>query len=367
MPLGTKIKIALNSCSSQFVPHSSDSETSGSESFSDFEPSGYSSLYTSRPQIHFRRRMTKKKSKNPAISELPDFLLPPGRDLSLPNGLWDESVAYHFVRKHATTQVDHFRDLSRYLNDPNDPDHPCNYSREEMDRRFGERPGTSYEPAVLREEFAGLRPEAVDQCFRATFAIDEAFIWRWPEPGERIYHRPDGFIGVTLEQLRGGWRPRQHHFFKHLCVYCYRISPSQFAPNSIKWVTWFFMACHISDYLPTFRLFNQIFSLKPSTKEPIFELVFRSEECGYLSRRNLPVFMLNSLKGHHSEFIFISGLDLQYMPVFSLNVVRDFPVDVLTGGALMKVHNFCGATGKQLNRNSFMDNRVLVNMNCKSQ
>lgn len=109
----------------------------------------------------------------------------------------------------------------------------------------------------LKESFSELDAQEMDRAVRSAFQLGSDIQWRWPNPSERIYHRPsDGFIPVWLEHLRSGWNPKSHQFFKHLCKYVYRISPMQITPNGIKWVTWFLAACNKMNFKPTIILFK---------------------------------------------------------------------------------------------------------------
>ena len=93
------------------------------------------------------------------------------------------------------------------------------------------------DPYPLKESLTSLPKEEMDTVVRSAFQLGPEIEWRWPEPGERIYHRPaDGFVPVWLEHLRSGWNPRWHLLFKHLCKYVYKCSPMQITPNGIKWM-----------------------------------------------------------------------------------------------------------------------------------
>lgn len=73
------------------------------------------------------------------------------------------------------------------------------------------------------------------------------------------------------------------------------------------------------------------------------------DECGFSSENtDMPVIMLNSLRGWHQEFIFIRGGDLEFMPVYKDKIkTGKFSVQRLKEGALAKVYDFCGALGRQ--------------------
>lgn len=110
----------------------------------------------------------------------------------------------------------------------------------------------------------------MDRVVRVVFHLGPEVEWRWPEPGERVYDRKDGWVGVWVEILRSGWNPRCHQFVKHLFKYVYKLSIMQIAPNRIKWVIWFLAACEKMGYQPTFKLFHQIFYYAKSNKKPLY-------------------------------------------------------------------------------------------------
>lgn len=116
-------------------------------------------------------------------------------------------------------------------------------------------------PYPVKSSLRELPKEVADQTIRVAFHLPPEVEWRWPEPGERIYHRPaDGFISVWLEHLRSRWNPRWHLFFKHLCKYEFQCSPMQITPNGIKWMTWFILVCNKMNYQPTLKLFHLLFN-----------------------------------------------------------------------------------------------------------
>ncbi|KAL8145306.1 hypothetical protein AgCh_003483 [Apium graveolens] len=91
---------------------------------------------------------------------------------------------------------------SGYARQPNAAPGP--YNEEEFDRKFVGSIVVK-EPYELKEEYAALDHAAQDSSVRAAFQLDPRIKWRWPEPGERIYHRPaDGFVpNGELIMLRG--------------------------------------------------------------------------------------------------------------------------------------------------------------------
>lgn len=177
-----------------------------------------------------------------------------------------------------------------------------------MDRLFLEAPGTRYPCAPLHPEMRRYTKTQIEDTIKAVFHFGPGMEWRWPEPHERIYHRPvGGYVGVSLEHLRG-MRPNLHQFTKSLCRDMYGIPFTQLAPNSVKWISWFLGCCQVREYLPTFKLFHHLFKIKKFTSYPLYELVFRMDEYGFPEDKpTVPVFMLNLLRGLHQEFIFIRG------------------------------------------------------------
>ncbi|KAL8115645.1 hypothetical protein AgCh_022230 [Apium graveolens] len=79
----------------------------------------------------------------------------------------------------------------------------------------------------------------------------------------------------------------------------------------------------------------------------------------------LPVSMLTSLKGWHQEFIFVRGGDLEFMPLYKLEIKTDrFPVQRLGQAALVMVYAFCGALGTQWTRDTFNSNESMHAAGC---
>lgn len=84
-----------------------------------------------------------------------------------------------------------------------------------MDRDFGQLPGVSSTPGVLRPI---ARTAELKSVLKVIFHFDECFQWRLLGPDVRIYHCPgDGYVGMSLEHLLAGFRPRCHHFLKTHC------------------------------------------------------------------------------------------------------------------------------------------------------
>ncbi|KAL8117015.1 hypothetical protein AgCh_023266 [Apium graveolens] len=259
------------------------------------------------------------------------------------------------------------RDLSEAYGGPDGLGGREPYNEDEMNRKFFTAPGTRYECGAVHKEVQEKYTDAeVDGALRLAFNLDDTYQWRWPEEHERVYHRPEGgWVGIPLEHLRG-MRLGLHQFTKSLCRDVYGIPFTQLAPNSVKWISWFLACCHAKNYPPTFKLFHHIFKIKRSTARPIYEFIFRIEDCGYPSDKMvLPVSMLTSLKGWHREFIFVRGGDLEFMPLHKLEIKTDrFPDQWLGQAALAMVYAFCGALGTQWTRDYFTSNENMHAAGC---
>ncbi|KAK1383958.1 hypothetical protein POM88_021693 [Heracleum sosnowskyi] len=221
-------------------------------------------------------------------------------------------------------------------------------------------------PNPLKTPFVDLPKEVMDVAIRAAFQLGPEIEWRWPESNEHIYDRgDDGYIGVWLEHLRSGWNPQCHNFVKYLFKYEYEISIMQVTPNGIKWVIWFLACCEKSEYIPTFRLFHQLFQLVRSNKKPLYELRFRAKECGFPSGSAQPVIQQSTLKGWSGEVLMLRGWDLGGMPHIVLDKeAKIFETVKLTGSALRRIRKFCGILGFQCTRDTFMDHKKLFELGC---
>ncbi|KAL8113234.1 hypothetical protein AgCh_020526 [Apium graveolens] len=205
--------------------------------------------------------------------------------------------------------------------------------------------------------------EQIDDLVKAIFHFGDGTERRWPEPHERVYHHPmGGWVAIPLEHLRS-MRPNLHQFTKSLCRDVYGIPFTQLAPNFVKWVSWFLSCCHVKKYLPTFKLFHYLFKIKKSTLPTLFEFTFNIDGCGFpADAKSAPIFMLNSLRGWHQEFIFVWGGDLEFMPVYKTALKNNrFPTERLSGDALAKIYDFVVALGAQWTRDTFLDNQTLYN------
>lgn len=237
-----------------------------------------------------------KRPRKPAktkLSKLPTYILPEGETLSTPFGMWRD-VQFLFVKKDSSTSDDYYnRDLSESLKTA--PGGPILYDKGSMDEELTGLPGANTPMAPL---LSIAESGKLDECFRACFHLDDKVVWRWPEPHERVYHRPgDGLVGMFLEHLRSRFNPRCHQFVKCLCKFQYEIPPSQLVPNAVKWIMWFLGCCNVKGYLPTFRLFHYIFTLAKSNLEPLYELRFNYDRCSFKKGGAMPVTMMSSLKG----------------------------------------------------------------------
>lgn len=183
-----------------------------------------------------------KKKTLPIITRVVDSVLPPGESLSENQGYWRETKFY-FVRKNPEIPDSfYYHDLSFEFQDRQEFGHSGLYDKEAMDAEFRIYPHVTYLVLPLRDE-ANV-PE-MDEVFCSVFHLDASFEWRWPEPHEKVYHRPgDGYVGIWLEHLRSGFHPRRHQLLKHLCKYEYGILIMQLMPNAVKWIIWFLGTCN---------------------------------------------------------------------------------------------------------------------------
>ncbi|KAL8145178.1 hypothetical protein AgCh_003399 [Apium graveolens] len=279
-----------------------------------------------------------------------------------PEGYWID-VKYHFVEK--PTEIENEVYYSRVRYDRQPDGHPGVYNQEALERMFAAFP-ISRDHYKLKDSFSEADPGEMNEAVRAAFQLTPDIEWRWPEPHERIYHRPeDGFVPVWMEHLRSGWSPRCHMFIKHLCKHVYRISPMQITPNGIKSMTWFVACCNKSGFLPTLKLFHQIFYLSKSSQKPFYEIRFRASECGYGPGRAKPIMHQSSLKYWNGEIILLKGYDLAYLPYFTTEGVQTkFNPAVLEGRAVTQIRCFCESLEFQPTRDTFMNHKLLFNLGC---
>ncbi|KAL8121422.1 hypothetical protein AgCh_018231 [Apium graveolens] len=108
------------------------------------------------------------------------------------------------------------------------------YDGARMDQLFYNAPGTEYVPAPRHPDLSEYTFEQIDDLMKVVFHFGDGMEWRWPEPHERVYHRPvGGWVAIPLEHLRS-MRPNLHQFTKSLCRDVYGIPFTQLAPNSVK-------------------------------------------------------------------------------------------------------------------------------------
>ena len=317
---------------------------------------------------HIRVRMEKSASTSSRVilGRLEVVEVEPNQLISTPDGLWFETKSYFIKKPSRVPDEYYYRSLRGCYRDRHPHGALDPYNKEDFDRRFEKLP-VNRAPFALKPDLAEALREVMDRSLRVAFQLPPEVEWRWPEPGERIYHRPsDGFVPVWLEHLRSGWGPRWHNFFRHLCKYVYRCSPMQITPNGIKWMSWFLICCNQQNLQPTFKLFHQLFLLVKSGQQPLYELRFRAAECGYPDAIPKPVVHKDSLKYWNQEILLLKGLDLGYMPYIATSgVVTDFSPPVLEGEAQKQVFEFCRVMKHQLTRDSFMQYDQLHEWGCK--
>ena len=285
-----------------------------------------------------------------------------------PEGVWMDTKSYFITKAPLADEREFYRGIASFykFKHPNGPLGP--YNKEEFDRRFKEY-AVSRAPYTVKSSFRELPWEVQDRLIRVAFQLPDAVEWRFPEPEERIFHRPaDGFVPVWMEHLRSGWNPRWHLFFRHLCKYEYKCSPMQITPNAIKLMTWFLCACNKMGYQPTFKLFHILFQFKKSGEKPLYELRFRSKECGFGPDFLKPVMHQSSLKNWNREVLMLKGLDIHYMPYLVTDdklVKTNFDAPGASGKFRDQLREFCECLGQQLTRDTFMQFDKLHEWGCK--
>ena len=285
-----------------------------------------------------------------------------------PEGIWCDSKSYFVTKAPLVEEKGFYTNMSGFYRrkHPNGMLGP--YSKEEFDEKFRELIGIRA-PFPLKSHIREMSPDAADRMIRAAFQLPPEVEWRWPVPGEMIYHRPaDGFVPVWMEHLRSGWNPRWHIFFKHLCKYEWKVSPMQLTPNAVKWMTWFLWACNKMNYYPTLKLFRMLFQFKKSGVKPLYELRFRSKECGLGTGFVSPVMHQSSLKGWNGEVLMLKGLDLAFMPYIEADdkkVKTDSGAPGATGEFRAQLVEFCNCLGFQLTRDTFMQHDKLHEGGCE--
>lgn len=103
-----------------------------------------------------------------------------------------------FVRKYEVDETFFYRDLIyEYQHMQTDGIHGP-YDRTALDAAFA---GTVLSEVTypLSSKWAQTPDSEMDETVRPLFHLGPEVQWRWPQAGEKIYHRPgDGYIGVWL-------------------------------------------------------------------------------------------------------------------------------------------------------------------------
>ena len=95
---------------------------------------------------------------------------------------------------------------------------------------------------------------------RERYSIPEDHLLSAPEPGQRAYDPvPKGFA-LSLDALEAGLRFPLHPLIVS-CLSLWRISPSQMAPNSWRYLVAFLGECHCANITPTLNLFLSCYRL----------------------------------------------------------------------------------------------------------
>ncbi|THU57638.1 hypothetical protein C4D60_Mb03t05640 [Musa balbisiana] len=98
------------------------------------------------------------------------------------------------------------------------------------------------------------------ETLRERYCIPEEFVLVAPDPGQRVYDPiPRGFA-LTLDALEAGLRLPLHPVIVS-CLSLWRISPSQVAPNSWRYLVAFLGECYYANITPTRNLFVSCFRL----------------------------------------------------------------------------------------------------------
>ncbi|XP_017229118.2 uncharacterized protein LOC108204282 isoform X1 [Daucus carota subsp. sativus] len=317
-----------------------------------------------------RAKMSEKEaSSSGVISEFQKVKEAVGRQVIMsPEGMWCDSKSFFIVKAPLVEEKSFYTNMAGFYRSKHPGGPLAPYDEGDFDHRF-RLLSVARAPFPLRDHIKEMPEDVADKMIRAAFQLPSDVEWRWPEPGERIYHRPaDGFVPVWMEHLRSGWNPRWHVFFKHLCKYEFKCSPMQLTPNAIKWMTWFLAACNKKNYYPTLKLFHMLFQFKKSGVKPLYELRFRSKELGLGAGFVSPVMHQSSLKGWNGEVLMLKGLDLAFMPYIvsdEKQVRTDFGAPGAAGAFREQLREFCGCLGSQLTRDLFMQHDKLHGYGCK--
>ena len=111
-----------------------------------------------------------------------------------------------------------------------------------------------------------------------------------------------------------------------------------------------------------------LFQFKESGVKRLYELRFRSKECGLGSGFISLVIHQSSLKHWNDEVIMLKGLDLAFMSYIETDdkkVRTDFGAPGATGEFRAQLVEFCNCLGFQLTRDTFMQHDKLHAGGCK--
>lgn len=123
--------------------------------------------------------------------------------------------------------------------------------RAEVDFVFGKYPHLQWASSFN----SGKWGKYVNRAFR----IKGDYEWRPTTIRERLYHRLDGYIGLSVELLRAGLRFPLHKFLVELFVQHFKCVKTQFSRNAIWWILWYIAPCHRRKLHPTFKGFFPVF------------------------------------------------------------------------------------------------------------
>lgn len=200
------------------------------------------------------------------------------------------------------------------------------------------------------------------------FPIEGSYKWRPAAADERLFHRRDGHIGVSVELLRAGLRFPLPKFLIELFVQQFKCAITQFSPNAIRWILWYIAACHRRGLQPTFKDFFALFTVRASGAQPFFELAFCSSNSiiGSRIRPNFkPLILPKTMKTWQNEFLFVQGADLPWLPGFSKRCEPGYRVDrgSLSEFSLNKLIEIA-ETFLSWTEKDFFENNFLRHHNC---
>lgn len=128
-----------------------------------------------------------------------------------------------------------------------------------------------------------------------------------PEPGERIFEKPDGkWIGVPIQHFRNRLRFPLSQFIKDVLSMA-GCGLGQLAPNSFVLLSAFLAHCHEKNIMPTVAYFFYTFKFVKSREQGIYQ---------FSRQDGRPVLMktATSNKGWHSKWVFICDPDIAQLP-----------------------------------------------------